>query len=68
MVVFFVGAVLIAGGCKGTDSREAVDDTVETMAGKKDLEHFQQMKDDLEKIQNQQANRYRQLDPAEDKE
>ena len=61
-------AFLIAGGCEGTDTREKVDDTVEEIAGKKDVERYKQMKNDLKKIQNQQEDRYRQLDPEQDKE
>jgi hypothetical protein len=47
VLVFLVCGSLMAGGCEGTDTREQVDDTVEEMAGKKDLERYQQMKDDL---------------------
>jgi hypothetical protein len=60
--------VLGAGGCEGTDTRENVDDAVEEMAGKKDLERYKQMKDDLGKIQNQQEDRYRQLNQEQSKQ
>jgi hypothetical protein len=59
---------IIAGGCEGTDTREKVDDTVEEMTGKKDVERYKELKDDLKTIQNQQENRYRQLDEEQEKE
>jgi hypothetical protein len=66
VLVFLVCGSLVAGGCEGTDTREQVDDTVEEMAGKKDLERYQQMKDDLGEIQKGQSERYRQLDEDTD--
>jgi hypothetical protein len=62
VLIFLACASLVAGGCEGTDTREQVDDTVEEMAGKKDLERYKQMKDNLGEIQTQQTDRYRQLD------
>lgn len=59
---FLIGGSLVAGGCEGTDTRDQVDDTVEEMAGKKNLERYQQMKDDLGAIQTQQTEKYHQLD------
>lgn len=66
VLVILVCGSLVAGGCEGTDTREQVDDTVEEMAGKKDLERYQQMKDDLGEIQKEQSERYRQLDEDTD--
>lgn len=60
-------AFLAVTGCEGTDTREKMDDAVEEMAGKKDLERYQQMKDDLKKIQKQQEERYRSLDQEKPK-
>jgi hypothetical protein len=68
LVALLVGAALVAGGCEGSDTREKVDDAVEEMAGKKDVERYKQMKDDIGKIQTQQEERYRQLDQEEKKE
>ena len=59
---------IIAGGCEGTDTRERVDDTVEEMTGKTDVEQYKKLKDDIQAIQNQQEDRYRQLDEGQDKE
>jgi hypothetical protein len=67
-VAFLLGAALITMGCEGTDTRDKVDDAVEEMAGKKDVERYKQMKDDIGKIQTQQEERYRQLDQDEKKE
>lgn len=62
LVLVFLGCVvLVAGGCDGTDTRNKVDDTVEEMAGKKNLDRYKQMKDDLDEIQTQQTEKYRQL-------
>ena len=69
-VLFFclLSLPIIAGGCEGTDTREKVDDTVEELTGKKDVERYKQLKDDLKTIQNQQEDRYRQLDEGQEKE
>ncbi len=61
MLGFLLCISLAAGGCEGTDTRDKVDNTVEEMAGKKDLDHYQQMKDDLGRIQKQQTERNRQM-------
>ncbi len=61
MLVFPLCLLLVAGGCEGTDTRDNVDETVEEMAGKKDLDRYKQMKDDLGDIQTRQTENYRQL-------
>lgn len=48
---------LIFAGCEGTDSREKVDDTVKELSGQKNIERFDQMKKDIDKINKQQADR-----------
>ena len=68
VLVFLLGVAMVVGGCEGTDTRDTVDDTVEELAGKKNLDRYQQMKDDLGDIQTQQTEKYRQLDDdADDK-
>jgi len=57
---------LMVIGCEGTDTRNQVDDTVEELAGKKDLDRYQQMKDDLADIQKRQSENDRQLKEASD--
>ena len=66
VLAFIVGLALVAGGCDGTDTRDTVDDTVEEMAGKKNLDRYKQMKDDLGEIQTQQTEKYRQLEEDTD--
>ena len=48
-------------GCEGTETRNQVDDTVEELAGKKQVDQMKAMKEDLEQIQTQQADRLKQL-------
>ena len=62
LILLLAGVWLAIGGCEGTDTRDKVDDTVKELTGKKNVERYQQMKDDIGKIQNQQEERYRQLD------
>lgn len=64
--VFMVCAALLTGGCDGTETRNRVDDTVEEMAGKKDLDRYKKMKDDLGEIQTRQTEKYRQLEEGAD--
>jgi hypothetical protein len=54
-----VGSVL---GCKGSDTREEVDDVVEEVTGKKHVVRMQKMKQDIEKIKKKQKNRLNQMD------
>jgi hypothetical protein len=65
-MILLVCMSLMFGGCEGTDTREKVDDTVEEMAGKKNLDRFKQMKDDLGEIQKRKTEKYRQLDEDND--
>lgn len=62
LILFSTCLLLVGGGCEGTETREKVDDTVEEMAGKKNVARYKQMKDDLGEIQTLQEERYRQLD------
>jgi hypothetical protein len=64
VLAFFLCALLATGGCEGTDTRDKVDNTVEEMAGKKDLERYRQMKNNLDEIQTQQTEMNRQLNEA----
>ena len=57
---------LMVIGCEGTDTRNQVDDTVEELAGKKDLDRYQQMRDDLDDIQKRQSENDQQLKEASD--
>ncbi len=62
-LIFCLLSVAVAlGGCEGSDTRQKTDDTVKEMTGKKDVEKYKQMKEDLNKIQQKQGERNRQLD------
>lgn len=54
--------VLLMAGCDGTETRSQVDDTVEELAGKRQVDHMDAMKKDLEQIQTQQTDRIKELD------
>ena len=62
----FLGILLVVFGCEGTENREKVDSTVEELAGKKNLERYQDMKDELGEIETRQAQRLKQLDSAQE--
>ena len=65
-VAFLCGLLLVIGGCPGTETGEKVNATVETVTGKASLAHYRQMKDELNDIQDRQADHLRQLDDADD--
>ena len=56
-----LSSALLMAGCEGTETRNQVDDTVEELAGKKQVDQMKAMKEDLEQIQTQQADRLNQL-------
>ena len=55
-------AFFLLTGCKGSDTREAVDDTVEEFAGKKKVDQMKKMEKDVGELQDQQSDRLNQLD------
>jgi outer membrane murein-binding lipoprotein Lpp len=63
-LVLVLFAFLAIAGCEGTDTREKVDDTVEELAGKKNLDRMDQMKKNINKAQQQQADRYKKIDES----
>lgn len=65
-ILFCLPALVLIAGCPGSDSREKVDDVVEEMTGKKDVERMQRMKQDLEQIKKDQQDHYDQLDRKEE--
>jgi len=64
VVAAMLSTTLLMSGCEGTETRNQVDDTVEELAGKKKVDQMKAMKEDLEHIQTQQADRIKQLDDA----
>jgi len=66
LILVLFGFLAIAG-CEGTETREQVDDTVKEFAGKKNLDRMDQMKKDINKAQQQQADRFKKTDESADK-
>jgi hypothetical protein len=62
LTAMLLAAVLTITGCEGSEPRNQVDDTVDELAGKKQVDRMKAMKEDLQQIQTQQADRFRQLD------
>ena len=58
-LVFVLFAFLAVFGCEGTDTREQVDDTVEELAGKKNVDRMHEMKKDLGEAAKKQADRFK---------
>lgn len=59
--------LVIMTGCKGSDSREKVDEVVEEMTGKKNIDRMEEMKKNIHQTEELQKKRYDQLkDPEEE--
>lgn len=52
-------------GCKGSDTREKVDDTVKELAGKKQVDQMKKMEKDIGNITEKQQEKYDDLDKTE---
>ena len=63
-LVLVLFAFLAIAGCEGTETREKVDDTVQELAGKKNLDRMDQMKKDIDKAQQQQQERFEKTDES----
>jgi outer membrane murein-binding lipoprotein Lpp len=63
-LVLVLFTFLAVSGCEGTDTREQVDDTVEELAGKKKIDQMDQMKKDINKAAQQQADRFEKTDES----
>ena len=67
-LVLVLFAFLAIAGCEGTETREHIDDTVKELAGKKNIDRMDQMKKDINKARQQQADRFEKTDEsAEDR-
>ncbi len=55
-------------GCKGSDTREKVDDTVEELAGKKQVDQMKKMEKDIGSITDKQDDRMDGIDETESDE
>jgi hypothetical protein len=58
LLILILFAFLAIAGCEGTETREKMDDTVKEFAGKKNINQMDQMKKDLQKARQQQADRF----------
>ena len=66
--IVVVFAFLAIAGCEGTETREKVDNTVEELAGKKNLDRMDKMKKTINKAQQQQQERFKKTnESAEEK-
>ena len=65
IITGFLMALFLFAGCKGSDTREAVDDTVEELAGKEKVDQMKKMEKDVGKLQDQQTDRLKELDDIE---
>lgn len=68
LIAAFLLAFLVFSGCKGSDTREKVDDTVEELAGKKKVDQMKDMERSIGQIEDQQSERLDQLDEMDDEE
>ena len=64
-VTVMLSTALLMAGCEGTESRNQVDDTVEELAGKKQVDQMKAMKENLNQIQTQKEDRLKQLQTAD---
>jgi len=65
IAVLVIPGLLVLSGCEGTETRNRVDDSVEELAGKRQVERMKEMKKNLEDIQSQQAQRIDQMKDAQ---
>jgi len=63
-MVLVLFAFLAVAGCEGTGTREQVDDTVKELAGKKNIDRMEEMKKDINKARQQQADRFKKIDES----
>jgi outer membrane murein-binding lipoprotein Lpp len=63
-LVLVLFAFLAIAGCEGTETREHIDDTVKELAGKKNIDRMDQMKKDINKARQQQADRFEKTDQS----
>jgi hypothetical protein len=65
LLAMTMSLLLFFSGCEGTETRNQVDDTVEELSGKKQVERMKEMKDDLERVQTEQAKRIDQIEDSQ---
>ena len=64
-VLFVLLALPLLSGCRGSDTREKVNDTVEELSGKKKVDQMKKMQRDIGNITEKQTERLDYLDAAD---
>lgn len=64
-IIFFIITLPLLSGCKGSDTREKVDDTVETMAGKKQVDQMKKAEKDVKNITDKKTDQFDEFDESE---
>jgi hypothetical protein len=67
-ILMALSTLPLLSGCKGSDTREKVDDTVETLAGKKQVDQMKKAEKDISDITNKQAERFDQFEEDSEEE
>ena len=67
-IIFTLLTIPLLSGCKGSDSREKVDDTVETLAGKKQVDQMKKMEKDIKNITEKKTGQFDEFDESESEE
>ena len=65
IIIFTLLTLPLFSGCKGSDSREKVDDTVETLAGKKQVDQMKKMEKDIKNITDKKTEQFDEFDESE---
>jgi hypothetical protein len=61
-IILLTFSFILFSGCKGSDTREKVDDTVEELAGKRQVDRMKEMQKDIGNITEQESERMDDLD------
>ncbi len=65
VIVILIAALPFFYGCKGSDTREKVDNTVEELAGKKQVDQMKKMEKDIGEITDKQDKKFNDFDETE---
>lgn len=67
-IIFVLITLPLLSGCKGSDTREKIDDTVEELAGKKQVDQMKKMEKDISDITDKQTERLDEFDESDSEE
>jgi hypothetical protein len=62
LIIILTLVITMFPGCKGSDTRDKVDDTVEELAGKKQVDRMKEMERDIGNITEKESERMDGLD------